>query len=302
MKLYIIGNGFDMAHEIRSSYIDFCNFMREYHFADYHRIGKYFFEDESELWSDFERNLTHLNIERLVRENIDVWKYQNSRDIGNTFETEFSNLKTFFMEWVTTQFGNIQADRKYELSRNDFYITFNYTPTLHVVYDILDTHILYIHGNSVENNFMMPIVGHGESQEEIEQRITNASDEIEEIVRSSFHMGAGIYPIEETIEVIKNEMVFFLNSLRKDTDEVIQRYDGFFQELGEYRENFTDVIVLGHSLADVDMPYFRHIEQLLDVNTRWSIDYFPHDEATKQRKLQRFRKTMGFGASAYELP
>ena len=303
MKLYILGNGFDMAHDIPSSYSDFCIFMRENHYEDYQRIGKYFFEDESELWSDFERNLTHLNIERLVRENIDVWKYQQTHEIENTFDTEISNLKAYFMEWVTSQFDNIQTDRKYDLSRDDFYITFNYTPTLHIVYDVPNTHIVYIHENSVEDKMVMPVVGHGESKEEITEKITIASGIIDRIVRESMEEDHDDYPypIEETIEVIKNEIVFFLNSLRKDTDEVILRYDGFFQELGEHRDIITDVIVLGHSLADVDIPYFQHIEQLLDVDTRWSIDYFPHDEATKQRKLQRFYEIMGFDASAYEL-
>ena len=304
MKLYIIGNGFDMAHGIPSSYSDFCDFMRENYHADYQRIGRYFFENVSELWSDFERNLTHLNIERLVRENIDIWKYQKSREIENTFDTEFSNLKAFFMEWVTSQFDNIQADRKYDLSRNDFYITFNYTPTLHIVYDVPNTRIIYIHENSVENNFVMPIVGHGESEEEIIKKVTTASEIIDRIVQESMKEDQGdySYPIEGMIEVIKNEIVIFLNSLRKNTDDVIRRYDGFFQELGEHRDKITDVIVLGHSLSDVDLPYFRHIEQLLDVDTRWSIDYFPNDEVTKQRKLQRFRETMEFDAAAYELP
>lgn len=270
MKLYIIGNGFDMAHDILSSYRDFCRFMCENHYADYQRIGKYFFEDESELWSDFERNLTHLNIERLVRENIDVWKYQNSREIENTFDTEFSNLKAYFMEWVTSQFNNIQADRKYDLSRNDFYITFNYTPTLHIVYDVPNTHIIYIHENSVEDSMVMPIVGHGESPEDIEQRIAIVSDEIEEIVRASFQISAGIYPVEETIEIIKHEIERFLNSLRKDTEDVISHYNDFFEDLGTHKDVITDVIILGHSLAEVDMPYFRKIENLLDVETQWS--------------------------------
>lgn len=302
MKLYIIGNGFDMAHGILSSYRDFCRFMRENHYADYQRIGKYFFDDESELWSDFERNLTHLNIERLVRENIDVWKNHNSREIENIFDTEFSNLKAYFMEWVTSQFNNIQADRKYDLSRNDFYITFNYTPTLHIVYDVPNTHIIYIHENSVEDNMVMPIVGHGESPEDIEHRIANASDEIEEIVRASFQISAGIYPVEETIEIIKHEIESFLNSLRKDTEDVISHYNGFFEDLGTHKDDITDVIILGHSLAEVDIPYFRKIENLLDVDTQWSTDYFPHDEVAKRIKLQRFSDTMGFDASAYELP
>lgn len=291
-----------MAHDISSSYIDFCNFMRDYHFEDYHRIGKYFFEDESELWSDFERNLTHLNIERLVRENIDVWKYQDSCDIGNTFDSVFSNLKTFFMEWITTQFNNIQADRIYDLSRNDFYLTFNYTPTLHIVYGVPNSHIIYIHENSVEDNMVMPIVGHGESPEDIEKRIANVSDEIEEIVRASFQISEGIYPVEETIEIIKHEIESFLNSLRKDTEDVILRYNDFFEDLGTHNDDISDVIILGHSMSEVDMPYFRKIENLLDVDTLWSIDYFPHDEVAKQIKLQRFSETMGFEAFAYEFP
>jgi hypothetical protein len=69
-----------------------------------------------------------------------------------------------------------------------------------------------------------------------------------------------------------------------------------------HKNDIIDVIILGHSLAEVDMPYFRKIENLLDVESQWRIDYFPHDEVAKRTKLQRFSETMGFDALAYELP
>lgn len=300
MKLYIIGNGFDIAHNIHSSYSDFCAFVRDNHPYDFERIGHLFFDDANVLWSDFERNLTHLNILRLVNENIDIWKHQNSRDIENTFDTEFSNLKTYFMEWVISKFNHIHGDRIYDLSANDFYVNFNYTNTLHTVYGIPNTRILYIHENSVENHYLMPIVGHGEPPEEITRRIEDVSANIEEIVRLSFFRDLGIYPVGETTEVIKNEINHFLNSLRKNTDDVMQRHHDFFENLGEQRDVVTDVIILGHSLADVDIPYFKRIDELLNVDTSWHIDYYPNDIFSRDAKLRRFREVMDFDAAAYD--
>jgi len=80
----------------------------------------------------------------------------------------------------------------------------------------------------------------------------------------------------------------------------MQSHHDFFENLGERRDDITDVIILGHSLADVDIPYFQHIDYLLDVDTLWHINYFPHDIPSRDAKLRRFREVMGFDAIAYE--
>lgn len=301
MKLYIIGNGFDQAHHLQTSYQDFCRFMQTHHEEDYRRIGQLFFDDESVLWSDFENNLAHLNIERLVNERVGEWVHLQGYQIENDFDTEFSNLKAYFMEWVTSQFNDIAAEKIYDLSPSDFYITFNYTNTLHVVYGIPNTHLLYIHENSVEKHYLMPVVGHGESNDAITVRVENYRDYIRNQVEYALHNEAGVYPVEETVEVICHEIVTFLDSLRKDVDEVMLNHDDFFEELATHKNHIGEVVILGHSLAEVDAPYFRKIGNTLDVDTVWSVNYYPNSEEAKQQKLQRFYEMMGFQAEAFEL-
>lgn len=56
MKLYIIGNGFDMAHGLKTSYGAFDKYLTEYH-EDWHQIlgAMYKKNDPNWLWKDYER-------------------------------------------------------------------------------------------------------------------------------------------------------------------------------------------------------------------------------------------------------
>lgn len=58
-KLYIIGNGFDIAHNIKSKYVDFRRFMetsREYDDLLY-MLEEFYDNTEVDLWSEFEEAL-----------------------------------------------------------------------------------------------------------------------------------------------------------------------------------------------------------------------------------------------------
>jgi len=57
-KLYIIGNGFDLHHGIKTNYVDFRNYLEE-NFPDlFDSLESYYNMDEdSLLWSEFENGL-----------------------------------------------------------------------------------------------------------------------------------------------------------------------------------------------------------------------------------------------------
>lgn len=58
-RLIIIGNGFDRAHKLPTSYEDFKGFLKihDYHF--YQAISRYI--PEEDLWCDFEMALGELD-------------------------------------------------------------------------------------------------------------------------------------------------------------------------------------------------------------------------------------------------
>lgn len=54
MKLYIIGNGFDIGHGIPCKYSDFYTYLERNREDVLEEMGQYYYVDsDSELWSDF---------------------------------------------------------------------------------------------------------------------------------------------------------------------------------------------------------------------------------------------------------
>ncbi|MBR4624944.1 MAG: hypothetical protein IKO56_05350 [Alphaproteobacteria bacterium] len=135
----------------------------------------------------------------------------------------------------------------------------NYTKTLEDVYNIEDKHILHIHG--IQNSDI--IFGHGKT----EFKSTFRDDEK--------------YVITDFAE--DNARNLF-DLFKKPVESVICVNDAFFQGL----KGAVNVIkIIGHSLSDVDMPYFERIFQEVGNSAEWIIYY--HGEETesepKKKKL-----------------
>jgi hypothetical protein len=60
----------------------------------------------------------------------------------------------------------------------------------------------------------------------------------------------------------------------KPTEKIIEANIDKFEKLSEVR----DVYVLGHSMADVDMPYFEKIMASVLRKAAWRVSYFGDDE------------------------
>lgn len=68
-----------------------------------------------------------------------------------------------------------------------------------------------------------------------------------------------------------------MNELRKPYWEIMERNRFFFQKLGGIR----DVFVLGHSCAEVDVPYFRKVKETVDSEAIWH--FSPYGEEDRLR-------------------
>mgnify|MGYP001093635353 CR=1 FL=1 len=55
----------------------------------------------------------------------------------------------------------------------------------------------------------------------------------------------------------------------------------FFRNL----KNIDEVIVIGHSLADVDMPYFKHLANSTKHSTNWTVTF--HDESDRNTHFSK---------------
>lgn len=97
MKLYIIGNGFDMAHGLKTSYGVFDKYIREYH-EDWHQIlgAMYKKNDPNWLWKDYERNLSNVDIMGMTEEYNCKWLGMEKYEIENFFDNIYDKLQGLF--------------------------------------------------------------------------------------------------------------------------------------------------------------------------------------------------------------
>lgn len=164
-RLFIIGNGFDLHHNMKTKYSDYHNFLIEHK-----KIGDtIFFEmypfkrkiedtvDEDEIldmwWSDIEAN-----------SNFDFILWANSIDTayscppftnGNGYKqlqakADINKARKFYKDdfrtWINSiNYGECCDDIKELISKEDYFISFNYTLTLERLYNIPKDHILHIH-------------------------------------------------------------------------------------------------------------------------------------------------------------
>jgi len=144
MKLYIIGNGFDLHHKdgkgnrIKSSYGDFLVFLKSIcqnhpDISPFLDFCEELFPDS--LWSDFERSLGEFDKDKYIeRYNRLCLKFKNNQIMLNAIENELvrfqQDLDYYFEEWITsleTYIENIHITNppNKKVNTDDLFLTFN---------------------------------------------------------------------------------------------------------------------------------------------------------------------------------
>lgn len=255
--LYIIGNGFDRHHGFPTSYSDFENFMEDWSRVMYDEIHEYWnFTVKDGKWCDFENDLSSYNSSKMYT--CIAKRNSTPEDIADNCSVMtqqlYDGITKCFVEWVK----NIKLEpqnKRFPLKPNAKYITFNYTRTLQDIYEIPEDYIWHIHGSSLDCDV---IFGHN-VKEEIEY---NYSDDTG---MPSTEQEWG----EEALRYAKLP----LNQFMKKTKQVIKENQAQFLK---YR-NLGHIYVLGHSLADVDLPYFDAIHEN-NKKAIWYVSYYDDSE------------------------
>jgi hypothetical protein len=263
-RLYVIGNGFDLHHKIKSSYWDFKDFVKENYDNLFEALEKYF--NEEELWSDFEQTLEYLDTDKIIDEASnylvsygaddwsDAYHHDYQYEIQNRIDIITEQLKIKFTEWILQLDIHAGIDvPRLKLINNANYLTFNYTPTLEILYSIPAENIFYIHNKIVDkdSNF---ILGHSRKPSK------------------SNSLNSGMNLEDQDVRVIEgNEILdkYFIDTY-KSTETIIKENESFFSNLSTVEEIF----VLGHSLSPVDIDYFNEIIKNIDVKkVKWKVSY-----------------------------
>ncbi len=258
--LYIIGNGFDLWHELPTSYDHFYQFAKDV----LEELEPYYEVDavQGRLWCDFEKSLGFFNWSQFYEfyDHTDVTSedFRPSEAFGLedelTEEAEHlvKKIRDCFHAWID-DIDVSSAKRKMRFAPSSRFLTFNYTATLQSVYGVDDDNVFHIHGKSDRLDEL--IFGHREAMEE-EPELDENDDNNRTIFSDA--EGAAKYP-------------FY--ALQKPVDEIIQKNREYFESL----HGITDVMVIGHSLNNVDLPYFRELAQNM-VGSRWFVYCYKDEE------------------------
>ena len=165
MKLYIIGNGFDINLGLNTRYKDFYYFLKDKYPDFLNETGEILWakKETDPLWSFFERELSHINFlpfaiyDNECSSNISIDGLYKMK-LNGIFTWKYS-LSEYFREWIARSYKT-PSKKNYNFYDNDYFINFNYTPTLEDVLLIERDHILYLHGKSNETSEEL-IFGHG---------------------------------------------------------------------------------------------------------------------------------------------
>jgi hypothetical protein len=247
-SLYVIGNGFDLWHDIPSRFGDFKAHVSENAPQIFNAVEAYL--PAGDEWNQLEQALAEMDVDALI-DNLghfmtpygavdwsDSGHHDFQYEVENCVKCLSTGLKDQFASWVRGLPIPTQLDLSRRLKTLDptaHYLSFNYTPTLKSVYGIDYRRVCFIHGSAATKDEEL-ILGHAWSP--TARTSLNSREDIEEIDVRLF----------EANEIIDG----YFSSTFKKSAEIIQKHFDFFSHISGVEQ----VFVLGHSLSEVDSDYF----------------------------------------------
>lgn len=271
-RLYIIGNGFDRYHNIPSDYRDFGNYLKKADPEIFSEVETYFCVDDH-FWWKFEAELANFNADTAIENASDLLVSYAAEDWSDSYHHDYQcelkrivdaisvSMRGHFADWVRQlpipAMGAL-AGKPLPLDKNARYLNFNYTQTLQQTYGIPSAQILHIHGNA-SNPSDQIVLGHGWHRNSSDSR--NHGIELSEA---------------DTREIEGNQIVDdYFSKTFKPTDQIIEQQQSFFSSLNSIRQ----ILVMGHSLSEVDAPYLKEIIRNIDSSAvTWKVSY--HSDPT----------------------
>ena len=260
MRLFIIGNGFDLDHDLPTSYKSFrcylssnygaCEYLPEPNItqlpdgteiSDIKTDAQILYRlieniESNESWGKFEEDLGFINYDELVDlswndddDNV-FHKIYNNEDMASSYKLSFSNFSALFSNWISSiRYNNNIVKNKYRslFSNNDLYLTFNYTKILEAVYTINPSQICHIHGKVGETL----IFGHRNDKAILSDNIMYGNADI---VFSAMH-----------------------KNLYKDVEQCITKNNKFFNGIS----NVDEIFFIGWSMSSVDKNYIDLLKE-----------------------------------------
>lgn len=278
--LYIIGNGFDKAHELPTSYADFHAFLKGSRYRNAYDFVSAIKDMVRgvELWSEFERALGQIDPIQFIKYRISENKFDQPAadfveeanivcgDISYIQKDYYNELLEAFGDWAC----HIKTDKACQLkgrhfSPKDLYLTFNYTDTLERVYKIPSGHVMHIHGDANKPGSTI-VVGHCHKYEDDAKKISRYLDQ---------HLPGDLGDACD-------ELIKLLNLSQKDVNTIISDNRNYFDDLRS--QKIRRIVVTGHSFGEVDWPYFQTIAYNCP-DAQWVLECFKEGDKKNARRI-----------------
>ena len=252
--LYVIGNGFDLRHDIKSKYRHFCSWLNLNDYESFVDDMEWFFSHldyrQCTLWSNFENVLktydTQEIYDKLRHKTEDVWNEEALENSVKELRDLTHRIRPLMKKWAQ----NIDIKKQplnLFLSPQSLYMTFNYTEVLEEIYHIPESKICHIHGSV---NSEEVLAGHNKTR--FPYDIQAKTDEEER-------------PRRKIVEI--------MNDLDKRIEQNIKEMP-FFDTLQE----ISNVVVIGHSMSSIDRRYFTEIRNRVLPNSKWFFSTYDGSE------------------------
>ena len=227
-KLYVIGNGFDKHHGLPCGYADFRAWLLGNR-PDVHReLIRLYGESDSDLWSDFEKGLSCFDLDN----------YPD--DVKRTELVKLKDgLNEAFGAWIQTTGAPEKCMEIEDIDKSAVLFTFNYTRTLEDFYGIDESRVVHLHGSLDNGGF---IYGHNRSPNDMDD---------EDIESQRRDLGPDLFADLVHMKMSRE----FADVFKKPVAEIIDEHRSDFEALADIEE----MIVLGFSYSEIDMPYLERI-------------------------------------------
>lgn len=265
-----------MHHGIRSKYSEFKDYLSDSDHTLHDLVEE--FIPVKENWSDLEQALADIDVDSVVdyasqflvsygaEDWSDSYHHDYSYEVEKIIEGLSKELKTRFTDWIMRLHIPSRAEVETKILNLDKaakYLTFNYTSTLSTIYEVPSANVLFIHGEVKSQNQDI-VLGHAWSPSDIPSLNDVPNPESLDT------------RVMEGNEII-NE---YFGQTFKNTPSIIAANKLFFSSLSE----ISNIFVLGHSLSEVDIAYFKTIIQNINTDkVHWRISHNGDDELTKHR-------------------
>ena len=356
--LYVIGNGFDRYHGAESGYMSFrrylyrrspqtvgyfdlyfgprslersfstpvgwfwCMQSYEYRHDEYGLRYPVATWSRSNLWRDFETNLSELNREKVfdmldmqlprVDEDDDNFCYAHYYapldEITDAVTSCTFEMKYHFHRWINTlHYAKGFRKRMLDIDKDAIFLNFNYTLFLESEYGIPANQICYIHGCR-KDKFGSLVLGHHSDDQEAFERWKHKNrnrrryrhvqkDKKGRYFRNDklaylafFHendwTGNWRLPIRYyAVEAAEERLEKYYDANFKNTRKIIDGHMGFFDSLGSVEK----ITIIGCSLGAVDMDYYKQLRCSVKDDAQWEFSYHsPEDE----KRIDKFCKEL----------